>query len=127
MSNLTKVYEGADLSGSVTGIIFLPILMNGLLTGVGILCDGNVSGSDVTFVLRQNGSIVATGTMLIAVGANTKFVTGLRVAVSVGDEMTLDMSGGGADAPITLNLEIEDAQSLSMGEALALVANNILY
>jgi len=116
--NLTKIYEGADLSGAVNKVIYLPILNGATLTGLDVLTDEAVSG-DVSFSLSLNGTELGgedlaldeADEIVIADGTKIVSLTGLEIELVKGDEITLNLLSGAVSSPLTLNLATDDGQS----------------
>jgi hypothetical protein len=108
IQNLTKLYEGANLSGATEGIIYIPILFDCDLNGVDVLTDAAVSGANAVFSLSKNGVTIGGAGVTINIGSKIGSVTGLNVALVKGDEIVLNLASGAVSSPLTLNLVTDD-------------------
>ena len=109
--DLTKIYDGADLSGAVSGVIYLPVVRNSTLEKVSARSDAAQAGAAVFEVRKNNVVIAGLSGLTIPGGAKVGAVSGLSVALADGDEITLNLLSGDVSAPVTLNLTVEDGQS----------------
>lgn len=110
--NLTKLYEGADLSGAAGDLIYLPITFAGTLNGVGVYTDAAAAG-DVVFSLWKNGAVQPDAAVTITTGNKKASVSGLNIALVDGDEIVLRRESGSISSPVTLNLKVDDGVSSS--------------
>jgi hypothetical protein len=106
--NLTKLYEGAPLSGATANVIYIPILFDCELNGVDVLTDENVSGANAVFSLKKNGVTIGGAGVVVNVGQKIGSVVGLDVALTKGDEIILNLASGAVSSPVTLNLVVSD-------------------
>jgi hypothetical protein len=104
--NLTKLYEGANLSGATPGVIYVPVLDSRSLTQIKVKTDENVSGADAVFELTLNDDVI-TGAEAITITVGNKIGTigSLAVALVEGDELILNLLSGAVSSPVTLNLK----------------------
>ena len=116
IQNLTKLYEGANLSGAIPNVIYIPILFDCDLKGVDVLTDAAVSGANAVFSLSKNGVIVPAAAAQINVGSKIDSVTGLDLVLFKGDEIVLNLASGAISSPVTLNLRVDDLITFENGE-----------
>ncbi|HEX8288020.1 MAG TPA: hypothetical protein VF556_08495 [Pyrinomonadaceae bacterium] len=116
IQNLTKLYEGANLSGSTANIIYLPILENSTVQEVDVLTDSAVSGAPAVFSLSKNGVTISGAVAGIDVGSKIGSVTGLNVACVKGDEIVLSLVSGAVSSPVTLNLRVENGVASTLSD-----------
>ncbi len=113
IQDLTKIYEGTDLSGATSGVVYLPVVRAGTLSKIDVLTDAAASGNAV-FELTRNGAainnIAQNAPLQITIPAGSKIgsASGLTLALAVGDEIVLNLVSGGVSAPVTLNLAVDD-------------------
>lgn len=112
--DLTKIYDGADLSGATNGVVYLPVLRAAILKGVDVLTDAAQTG-DAVFSLTLNGAVQAGAGVTILSGAKIGSIAGLNIVLAKGDEIVLNLASGNVSAPITLNLDVDDGQSSGGG------------
>ena len=115
IENLTKIYDGADLTGANPNVIYLPILADSTLKGIDILTDEATTG-DAVFALKKNGAaIIGASAITISSGNKIGSISGLTIAIVKGDEITLDMLSGSVSIPLTLNLVVDDGAASGGG------------
>ncbi|HEX8248977.1 MAG TPA: hypothetical protein VF599_12440 [Pyrinomonadaceae bacterium] len=111
INELTKLYEGRNLSGAKSGVIYLPILKNGTLKAVDVMTDESVSGANAIFNLHLNGVEIAGAGVTVNAGSRIGSITGLDVELTKGDEILLNLVSGSISSPITLNLSVDDGET----------------
>lgn len=117
MADLTKIYEGADLSGATNGVVYLPILRSGTLEAADVFAGAASAGAAVFEVRKNNVVVPGLGALTIPNGAKIGSVTGLSIALLKGDEIVLNLVSGSVSAPITLNLIVNEAAADADAEA----------
>jgi hypothetical protein len=127
-NDLTKIYDGADLSGAAPGIVYLPIVRAGTLTAVKVGSDAAQTGAAV-FEVRRNGAVIAgLGALTIADAAKSGTINGLNVALADGDEIVLNLLSGNVSAPVTLNLVTGDGiQLIALDDDSPLPASKVWF
>lgn len=111
IQNLTKLYEGGDLSGAISNVIYLPVTFACTLSAVDVLTDAAQTG-DAVFEVRLNGAVI-TGldALTIPDGQKIGTVSGLSISLIKGDEIILNLLSGSVSSPVTLNLTVDDGIS----------------
>lgn len=136
---LAKLYEGGNLSGATTNVIYVPIIDSRTLTAIKVKTDENVISANAVFELRLNGVVISGAeAVTISVGNKIGTVSGLSVALAEGDELVLNLLSGGVSAPVSLFLTttkvvnaseitevtnynfVTDAESAAIGELSAI-------
>ena len=109
--DLTRLYNGSDLSGATNGVIYLPVVRDSTLEKVSVRTDAAQVGAAV-FEVRKNGAVISElSAVTIANGAKIGTVSGLSIALADGDEITLNLLSGNVSAPVTLSLATDDGLS----------------
>ncbi|HXG83286.1 MAG TPA: hypothetical protein VNI84_04580 [Pyrinomonadaceae bacterium] len=111
LNSLTKLYEGANVSGATPGVVYVPILKAGTIKTIDVLTDEAVAGANAVFSVSKNGAVIAGLSPTIAVGAKLGTVSNLNVALARGDEIILNLVSGAASSPVTFNVDIDDGQT----------------
>lgn len=105
---LTKVYEGADLSGETNGVIYFPLPFESRIQAIKVKTDEAVAG-DVEFVLTELDDSPITGTGLtIETGEKKAILTGLEIDRGDDADLLLKLVSGSVSSPVTLVLTIDD-------------------
>lgn len=106
--SLTKIYEGANLNGATSGVVYLPILKAGTLKRLDVKTDEAVAVANAVFSLSLNGVVIAGLSPTIATGAKIGAVENLNVALARGDELVLNLVSGAVSSPIAFNVDVDD-------------------
>lgn len=106
-TEITKIYEGSNLSGSVSGVIYLPIMRDTTLKAVKIKADEDVSGANAVFGIDKNGVELGAAAVTITVGNEIGTTSGLNTALAEGDELILNLVSGAINAPLALTLIVD--------------------
>ena len=112
MTDLTTIYEGANLAGAQAGVSFIPIVRPGVLNAVEVRHKrGTVQSGAAVFNVFLNGAEIPGAGVTIANGAESGDAGGLTVNLIDGDEIVLNLVSGNVAAPITLNLTVDDGET----------------
>ncbi len=86
----------SGLIGLKTGTVRLPVMESRTITQVRAMLGAASTSGSVTATLARNGTVVAT--VSIAASSNAANVTGLSIAVVVGDYLTMNVTAAGTNA-----------------------------
>lgn len=109
IQRLQKIYDGANLTGTHAGVMYLRAEFGGVITGLNLYADAPVS-QDSIFNLAKNGvNLFAAGSEpKILSGNNLVSVNALNFAVAKGDLLTLNCTNVSVQSPLVLFLDIDD-------------------
>jgi hypothetical protein len=112
---IIKIYDGVDLSGSTNGVAYIPILTAGTITTVQIKTDIAVSGANAVFRMKKNGVVEASAAATITIGNKIVTVSGLSIAVAIGDEIVFDLVSGAVSSPVACSVSVDDGELSTSG------------
>jgi hypothetical protein len=105
---MTKIYDGADVSGATANLAYLPITTDGVLRSVIVKTDTPVAGAPAVFKGTKNGVNLASLNVTIPIGDKLAKEEGLNVTLNEDDEIIFELFSGAASSPISFTLVFDD-------------------
>lgn len=109
LKQITKIYDGSDLSGAASGVCYIPITYPGNVMEVVVQTDQAVTGANAVFSVSKNGVVDTDYGMIMIPGSKAIAANNFSKPVVRGDEFILNLVSGSVSSPVSFTLLIDEA------------------